>query len=160
VTTTQPPPPVTTTTSPPPPPLPPAGVAVITGLVGGPATLQRTVNMAPPAAWANHTGRCEVVNTTWGYSTPIACNATSARIDLDYGANRIVVRAYAPSGAGQADSAARNATVRDPDMCGTKPCQIPRSIEENQTAPMGVGGLGLLACAYLLRLRPRRDEEQ
>ncbi|GLZ28953.1 hypothetical protein Lesp02_11430 [Lentzea sp. NBRC 105346] len=155
-TTTTTPPPVTTTTTPPPPSLPPAGATVITGIVGTQTSYQRTVNMAPPPAWASHNGRCEVVNTTYGYSTPIACNATSARIDLDIGINRIVVRAYAASGSGQVDSASRSATVRE-DTCGGKPCQIPRSIE---TAPMGVGGLGLLACAYLLRIGRRREEEE
>lgn len=158
VTTTTTPPPVvpTTTTPPPPPPLPPAGAVVITSITGPLTSYSRKVNMAPPAAWANHTGRCEVVNTTMGTSTAIACNATLANIDVDFGSNRIVVRAFGTSG--QVDSAAKNVMMRDPDMCGTKPCQIPRSIESN-TAPAGVGGLGLLACAYLLRIR-RRDEEE
>ncbi|MGW6934403.1 hypothetical protein ACWGE0_30395 [Lentzea sp. NPDC054927] len=153
-------PPPTTTTPPPPPSLPTAGAAVITGITGGRMVPRRTVNMAPPADWASHNGRCEVVNKTQGYSVGIACSATSAVIDLEEGANSIVVRAYAASGAGQVDSAARNANYIA-DECAGKPTCVPRMAPAGaDTAPMGAGGLGLLACAFLLRIGVRRDEEK
>jgi sugar lactone lactonase YvrE len=158
------PPPTTTTTTPPPPPPPPpslptAGAVVITGITGGRMLPSRTVNMAPPADWANHNGRCEVVNKTQGYSVAIACNATTARIDVEEGGNSIVVRAYAASGGGQVDSAARNA-IYTADECGGKPGCVPRLAPAGAgTAPMGAGALGLLACAFLLRIGVRRGEE-
>ncbi|MET1071792.1 MAG: hypothetical protein ABWY11_04005 [Umezawaea sp.] len=158
-TTTEPPPPVvTTTTTPPPPSLPTAGAAVITTITGGPASYTKTVNMAPPADWASHDGSCEVVNTTYGYSTPIACSATSTTIEADIGINRIVVRAYAAGGGSSVDSAPKNTNVRDPELCGTKPCQIPRAAPESPAAPMGAGGLGLIATAALLRVGRRRSD--
>ncbi|MFJ8959289.1 hypothetical protein ACIRG5_07835 [Lentzea sp. NPDC102401] len=159
------PPPTTTTTTPPPPPPPPpslptAGAAVITGFVGGRMTPSRTVNMAPPADWASHNGRCEVVNKTQGYSVGIACNATTARIDVEEGTNSIVVRAYAATGGGQVDSAAKN-VIYVIDECQGKPGCIPRLAPAGAgTAPMGAGGLGLLACAFLLRIGARRGEEE
>ncbi|SES35787.1 hypothetical protein SAMN05216188_13835, partial [Lentzea xinjiangensis] len=147
-----------TPTPPPPPPLPAAGATVITGFVGGVRMPSRTVNMAPPADWASHTGRCEVVNTTWDYAVGIPCGATTARISLEEGSNTIVVRAYAASGGGQVDSAARNASYLA-DECGGKPGCIPRLAPAGaQTAPMGAGGVGLLACAFLLRIGVRRED--
>jgi hypothetical protein len=130
---------------------------VITTITGGPNVTLKRVNMAPPADWANHDGTCEVVNTTWGYSTPIACSATSASIDADIGINRIVVRAHAASGGGSVDSAPKTTNVREPDTCGGKICQIPRG--EAPVAPMGAGGLGLIAAAALLRVGRRPEED-
>ncbi|WP_045317817.1 hypothetical protein [Lentzea aerocolonigenes] len=153
------PPPTTTTTPPPPPPsLPTAGAAVISSITGGRMASRRTVNMAPPADWASHNGRCEVVNKTQGYSVGIACTATTAQIDLEEGINSIVVRAYAASGGGQVDSAAKNANFIL-DECQGKPGCIPR-LAPAGTAPAGAGGLGLLACAFLLRIGVRREEEK
>jgi hypothetical protein len=157
------PPPTTTTTTPPPPPsLPTAGVVVITGMTGGPRVPTRKLTLVPPADWANHNGRCEVVNTTWDYAVGIACSATSAQISLEEGPNRIVVRAYAATGGGQVDSAAKN-TNFILDECQGKPGCIPRLAPAGEgTAPMGAGGLGLLACAFLLRIGVpgnRRGEE-
>ncbi|ANZ42309.1 hypothetical protein BBK82_46720 [Lentzea guizhouensis] len=162
-----PPPPVTTTTTPPPPPPPPpppslpsAGATVITSLTGGRLVPTRRVNMAPPADWASHNGRCEVVNVTYGFAVGIPCNATTATIDVDEGSNRILVRAYAASGGGQVDSAAKT-TLFTYDECAGKPSCIPRMAPAGvETAPMGAGGLGLLAAAFLLRIKPRREDEQ
>ncbi|GGU31075.1 hypothetical protein [Lentzea flava] len=156
--------PTTTTTTPPPPPPPPslpsAGATVITGLSGTRTNPTRRVTMSPPADWANHNGRCEVVNKTYGFSVGIPCNATSATIEVDEGSNAIVVRAYAASGAGQVDSAARN-TLFTYDECAGKPSCIPRSAPAGAgTAPMGAGGLGLLAAAFLLRIGVRREEDK
>ncbi|WP_329793291.1 hypothetical protein V1227_15635 [Lentzea sp. DG1S-22] len=161
-----PPPPVTTTTTPPPPPPPPppslptAGVTVITGVSSGRTLPRRTLTLTPPADWASHNGRCEVVNRTYGYSAGIPCNATTAVIDLEEGTNAIVVRAYAATGAGQVDSAVRNVLFTY-DECQGKPGCIPRREPAGAgTAPMGAGGLGLLACAFLLRIGVRREEEK
>ncbi|RDI22347.1 hypothetical protein [Lentzea flaviverrucosa] len=160
-----PPPPVTTTTTPPPPPPPPpslpsAGAVVISSISGLRTNPTRRVTLAPPADWASHNGRCEVVNKTYGYSVGIACNATSASIDVDEGSNAIVVRAFAASGAGQVDSAQKNTTFTY-DECAGKPNCIPRMAPAGvETAPMGAGGLGLLACAFLLRIGVRRGEEE
>ncbi|MCS7481064.1 hypothetical protein ACFFQW_06280 [Umezawaea endophytica] len=164
-TTTEPPPPpvvTTTTTEPPPPPsLPQAGATLITSITGGVASYIKTVNMAWPADWASHNGTCEVVNTTFGYSTPIACGTTQTTIDADIGPNRIVVRAYAATGGGSVDSLSKSTTVRDLEQCGNKPCQVPRSAPEApESAPMGAGGLGLIAVAALLRVGRRRDDEE
>ncbi|SFQ98645.1 hypothetical protein SAMN04488564_101668 [Lentzea waywayandensis] len=159
------PPPTTTTTTPPPPPPPPpslpsAGAVVITGITGVRTNPTRRVNMAPPADWASHNGRCEVVNKTYGFSVGIPCNATTATIDVDEGSNAIVVRAYAASGAGQVDSAQKNALFTY-DECAGKPSCIPRMAPAGAgTAPMGAGGLGLLACAFLLRIGVRRGDEE
>ena len=118
------------------------------------------MTLSPPADWASHNGRCEVVNTTQGYSVGIACNATTAAIDLEEGSNTIVVRAYAASGAGQVDSASKNA-IYLPDECAGKPNCVPRMAPAGaETAPMGAGALGLLACAFLLRIGVRREEEK
>ncbi|SDP05198.1 hypothetical protein [Lentzea jiangxiensis] len=162
-----PPPPVTTTTTPPPPPPPPpppslptAGATVITGVSSGRTLPRRTLTLTPPADWASHNGRCEVVNRTYGYSVGIPCNATTAAIDLEEGTNAIVVRAYAATGAGQVDSAVRNVLFTY-DECQGKPGCIPRMAPAGAgTAPMGAGGLGLLACAFLLRIGVRREEEK
>jgi hypothetical protein len=133
---------------------------VITGISGVRTNPTRRVTLAPPADWASHNGRCEVVNKTYGFSVGIPCNATSATIDVDEGGNAIVVRAYAASGAGQVDSAQRNA-IFTYDECAGKPSCIPRMAPAGaETAPMGAGGLGLLACAFLLRIGVRRDEEK
>ncbi|GHH53678.1 hypothetical protein [Lentzea cavernae] len=162
-----PPPPVTTTTTPPPPPPPPppslptAGAGVITGVTGGRMLPRRTVSMAPPADWASHNGRCEVVNRTQGYSVGIACSATTAQIDVEEGSNSIVVRAYAASGAGQVDSAARNVIYTSDGCLPNKPTCVPQQVPAGAgTAPMGAGGLGLLACAFLLRIGVRRGDEE
>ncbi|WP_434446277.1 hypothetical protein [Lentzea sp. E54] len=157
------PPPTTTTTTPPPPPppsLPTAGAVVISSITGTRTNPTRRVNLAPPADWASHNGRCEVVNKTYGFSVGIPCNATTASIDVDEGSNAIVVRAFAASGAGQVDSASRNVLFTY-DECMGKPGCIPRMEPAGAgTAPMGAGGLGLLACAFLLRIGVRRDEEK
>ncbi len=155
-----PPPTTTTPPPPPPPPLPTAGAGVITGASGGRLVPTRRLTLAPPADWASHNGRCEVVNRTYGFSVGIACNATSATIDVDEGGNSIVVRAYAATGAGQVDSAARNVNFTY-DECAGKPTCIPKMAPAGAgTAPMGAGALGLLACAFLLRIGVRRDEEK
>ena len=164
-TTTEPPPPpvvtTTTTTVPPPPSLPQAGAAVITTITGGAGSYTKTVNMAWPADWASHNGTCEVLNTTYGYGTPIACGTAQTTIEADVGINRILVRAYAATGGGSVDSASKSTNVRDPELCGTKPCVIPRSAPEApESAPTGAGGLGLIAVAALLRVGRRRDDEE
>jgi sugar lactone lactonase YvrE len=157
-TTTQPPP--TTTTEPPPPSLPGAGAVVISSITGT-GLVSRRVNLAPPSDWAGHNGACEVVNLTYGTSTPIACSVTAATIEVDIGSNRIVVRAHAATGGGSVDSAARSVAVRDPDECppGSRTC-VPRSVPASgsEPAPMGAGGIGLLATAFLLHLRARRED--
>ncbi|HEX7304284.1 hypothetical protein [Lentzea sp.] len=157
-----PPPTTTTTTQPPPPPsLPTAGAAVITGLSGARTVPTRRVTMAPPADWASHNGRCEVVNTTYGFSVGIACNSTTATIDVDEGVNTIVVRAYAANGGGQVDSAGRNTTFTYDNCLPNKPTCIPQRVPAGAgTAPMGAGGLGLLACAFLLRVGVRKEDEK
>nr|QEO73942.1 hypothetical protein [uncultured bacterium] len=157
-TTTQAPVPTTTTTPPPPPPpsLPTAGAVVITSFGSGGDMYVKRVNLAPPADWAGHNGACEVINETWGYSQPIACSATSATISVDYGSNRIIVRAHAASGTGSVNSAARSVMVRDTETCGGRVCQprsVPAGAESNQLVG---GGIGLLATAWLLTLRNRR----
>ncbi|HEX8870743.1 MAG TPA: hypothetical protein VF821_34075 [Lentzea sp.] len=133
---------------------------MITGASGTRTNPTRRLTLAPPADWASHNGRCEVVNKSYGYSVAIACNATSATIDVDEGSNAIVVRAYAASGAGQVDSAQRNVLFTY-DECNGKPTCIPRMAPAGAgTAPAGAGGLGLLACAFLLRIGVRREEEK
>ena len=163
-TTTVPPPVVTTTTTttiPPPPSLPTAGAAVITTITGSIASYTKTVNMAWPADWASHNGTCEVVNTTYGARTAISCGAASATIDLDVGSNRIVVRAYAATGGTSVDSASKNTNVRETEPCPKSPCQLPRGASEApESAPMGAGGLGLIATAALLRVGRRRTDEE
>jgi hypothetical protein len=158
-TTTQPPVVVTTTTTttpPPPPPLPSAGVQVISTVGAGSHQYERKVTTAPPADWASHSGTCEVVNTTYGSSVPIACSGGAVTIDVDLGSNALVVRAHGPSGS--VDSKVYNAFVRDPiENCGggriCQPLSVPASDEGNQLVG---GGIGLLATAWLLTLRNRR----
>ncbi|UVS77768.1 hypothetical protein [Actinokineospora sp. UTMC 2448] len=166
-TTTQPPPPPTTTTTttqaPPPASVPTAGATVITGVSG--VNYQRTVAMAPPADWANHDGTCEVVNRTYGYTTPIACSATSAVISIEEGSNSIVVRAHARDGSRSVDSAARAVFKRiDEPTCrpGTRICERPRvaTAPAEETAGTGVmvaAGIGLLITSALLRVRRRGE---
>lgn len=97
------------------------------------------------------------MNKTQGYSVGIACSATSAPVDLEEGSNTIVVRAYAASGGGQVESAAKNA-LYILDECQGRPGCVPRMAPAGvETAPMGAGGLGLLACAFLLRIGVRRN---
>ncbi|MBB5954022.1 hypothetical protein FHS29_000592 [Saccharothrix tamanrassetensis] len=157
-TTTVPPP--TTTTTPPPPSLPAAGATVITSLVATGDMFSRQVNMAPPPDWANHNGRCEVVNTTHGYSVEIPCSATSAQIYVDVGANRVVVRAYAATGSGSVDSNYRSARVIEEEPCpGGKICQ-PRRAPSSESTPLVGGGIGLLATAWLLGVRDRRRRNE
>lgn len=158
--TTQPP----TTTPPPPPPLPTAGATVISNVAGTVYSYERQVTTAPPADWASHTGRCEVVNLTAGYTAPIPCAGGTASISLDFGQNQLVVRAHAAGGSGSVDSAVRLASVREepPPNCGTRICR-PHSAPEAGTDQLVGGGIGLLATAWLLRLRNRRErgtEEQ
>lgn len=162
-TTTVPPapPPTTTTTTtvppPPPPSLPTAGAAVITTFGPTGDMYTKRVNMTPPADWASHDGPCELINLTFGHSEPIACSATSAMIGVDVGSNRIVVRAHAATGTGSVDSAVRSTPVRDIDECGGRICQprsVPAAAEGNQLVG---GGIGLLATAWLLTLRNRRE---
>ncbi|GAB2963450.1 YncE family protein [Saccharothrix stipae] len=161
-TTTQapppPPPPTTTTTvAPPPPSLPQGGVTVISLVGAGSHRYEKKVTTAPPADWASHTGRCEVVNTTHENSVPIACAGGTVTIAVDIGPNALVVRAYAASGSGSVDSAVRNAPVRETENCGggriCQPRSVPASEESNQLVG---GGIGLLATAWLLTLRNRR----
>jgi hypothetical protein len=159
-TTPPPPPPTTTTTTPPPPPppsLPTAGAVVITSFGATGDMFTKRVNMAPPADWASHNGACEVVNVTWDYVEPIACSATSATIMVDVGPNRILVRAYAATGTGVVESAIRSVSVRDTETCGGRVCQ-PRSVPAAAEGEQLVGGgIGLLATAWLLTLRNRRN---
>ncbi|MEU5692145.1 hypothetical protein [Actinosynnema sp. NPDC020468] len=160
ITTTTTPPPVITTTTPPPPTMPAAGAAVITSLLNTGDVYSREASLAPPADWASHNGRCEVINTTYGYATAIACSAGSAVVSTDVGVNRFVVRAYAADGSTSVDSAPRSVTVRDVDSCpGTKICQVPRFAPESGSGPMVNGGLGLIATAFLLRFGRRRRTE-
>ncbi|WP_309110646.1 hypothetical protein [Saccharothrix sp.] len=159
-TTTPPPQPQpTTTTTPPPPSLPSAGAVVISSVGATGDMFSRIVNTAPPADWANHSGTCEVVNTTWGTSVPIACSGGSVEIYVDYGTNRIVVRAHA--GGQSVDSYHRSVTVRDleTEPCGGGRICQPRSAPRAETAPMATGGLALLAAAWLLGLRNRKRPE-
>lgn len=145
----------TTTTTPPPPSLPTAGAVVITGLTQNGDMFSRQVTMAPPPDWANHNGSCEVVNLTFGGSEAIACNATSATIYVDVGMNQIVVRAHAAGGGASVDSNVRSTRVIDREPCpGGTICQ-PRRLP-SQEAPLVGGGIGLLATAWLLRIRNRR----
>ncbi|MEJ2856819.1 MULTISPECIES: hypothetical protein [unclassified Saccharothrix] len=161
-TTTQPPAPqptTTTTTTPPPPSLPTAGAVVISGVGLTGDVFSRVVNTSPPADWANHTGTCEVVNTTYSYSVAIPCSGGSVEIYVDYGSNRLVVRAYA--GGQSVDSYHRTVTVRDPE---TEPCSGGRTCLPRRApsaAPMAGGGIALLAAAWLLGLRnSRRPDDE
>ncbi|NUT99277.1 MAG: fibronectin type III domain-containing protein, partial [Saccharothrix sp.] len=159
-TTTQPPAPQpTTTTTPPPPSMPTAGVVVISAVGLSGDTFSRVVNTSPPADWANFSGTCEVVNTTYDYSVPIPCSGGSVEIYVDYGSNRLVVRASA--GGQSVDSYPRSVAVRDPE---TEPCSGGRICQPRSApsaAPMAGGGIALLAAAWLLGLRNRRrpDDE-
>lgn len=101
-----------------------------------------------------------MVNVDYGYAVPIACSGGTVTVTVEYGPNSLVVRAHAASGAGSVDSEARSVPVREPiDECGTgKICQpksAPASAEGNQLVG---GGIGLLATAWLLTLRNRREE--
>ena len=156
------PPPTTTTTTttppppPPPPPLPNAGVQVISTVGPGAHRYQRKVTTAPPADWASHSGTCEVVNTTYGSSVPIACSGGTVTIAVDVGSNTLLVRAHAASGS--VNSKVHNVFVQEPiDNCGgvrnCRPQSAPASDESNQLVG---GGIGLLATAWLLTLRNRR----
>jgi hypothetical protein len=163
-TTTNPPepPPQTTTEPPPPPPSMPTAGAVVIGTVTAPNGAQdysRLVSLNPPSDWANHNGRCQLVNTTQGYSVTIACSATSAEIGVEEGNNRLVVRAQASDGSQSVDSAAK--TVRGPrePMCGKYACFGAGKILELSPVekPVDFGqagaGLGLLVIAVLLYAR-------
>ena len=141
--------------------MPTAG-AVIIGTVtapGGQMDYSRLVALSPPGDWANHNGRCELVNTTQGYSTTIACSATSAEIGVEQGNNRLVVRAHASDGSQSVESAAK--TVRGPrePMCGKYVCFGTGKIVELSPVekPISFGqagtGLGLLVIAVLLYAR-------
>ncbi|MGW5052381.1 hypothetical protein [Actinokineospora sp. NPDC004072] len=167
-TTTQPPPPpttTTTTTQPPPATVPSAGATVITGVANA-GLYERTITMAPPPDWANHDGTCEVVNRTYGYTTAIACSATSAVISIEEGSNSIVVRAHARDGSQSVDSAARAVFKRiDEPTCrpGVR-CELPRvasapAQESAGTEIMVAAGIGLLITSALLRVRRRGEHE-
>ncbi|MCE7000681.1 hypothetical protein LZG04_38570 [Saccharothrix sp. S26] len=157
-----PPPPTTTTTTtppppPPPPPLPSAGAVVISTIGAGAHVYEKRVTTAPPADWASHTGRCEVVNTTLEATAPIACAGGTVTIAVDYGSNSIVVRAYAASGSGSVESAVRTAIVREPiENCGGGRICRPNSLPASEDNQLIGGGIGLLATAWLLTLRNRR----
>ncbi|NUT45810.1 MAG: hypothetical protein HOV94_00625 [Saccharothrix sp.] len=158
-TTTQAPVPTTTTTTPPPPPsLPSAGAVVISTVGAGANRYEKKITTAPPADWASHNGTCEVVNETLGATRAIPCSGGTATIAVDVGVNSVVVRAYAASGSGSVDSAVRNILVRDPEeTCGGgKICQ-PRSLPASEDNQLIGGGIGLLATAWLLTLRNRRQ---
>ncbi|MFJ6674983.1 hypothetical protein ACIQMJ_28105 [Actinosynnema sp. NPDC091369] len=161
-TTTQPPVVITTTTTTPPPPPPPSlpsnGAVVISTVGAGSHVFEKRVTTAPPADWASHGGQCQVVNLTLDATAPIACAGGTATIAVDYGSNALVVRAYAASGSGYAESAVWTTLVREPvENCGggriCQPKSLPASDEDNQLVG---GGIGLLATAWLLTLRNRR----
>ncbi|MFC6091029.1 hypothetical protein [Saccharothrix lopnurensis] len=154
------PPAPTTTTPPPPPPLPTAGASVITSVTGGIYAIRRTVTTGPPADWAGHAGRCEVVNTDYGYTAAIPCAGGSAPITVEFGANNVVVRAHAVDGSAFVDSAARlvNLAERDPG-CGNRGGCVPRGLPASEDDRLVGGGLGLLATAWLLRLRRQKTED-
>jgi hypothetical protein len=166
-TTTNPPapPPTTTTTQEPPPPPPPppslpsAGAAVIGGVLsGGRLDYTRTMALNPPSDWANHNGSCELVNTTYGYATAIACSATSAEIAVETGSNRLVVRAHASDGR-SVDSAPKSVPGPREPTCGKYACFSTGKILELSPVerPIRFGqagaGLGLLVIAVLLYAR-------
>lgn len=160
---TEPPPP-----PPPPAPVPSAGAVVITGssAPNGIYDSLRRITMSPPGDWARHDGRCEVVNVTQGYTTAIACSATSAQIHTEMGPNRIVVRAHARDGSRSVDSAVRSVLGPREPMCGKYLClagdQVVELSPTERSVPVGqVGtGLGLLALAVLLRVAGRREEDR
>ncbi|GAB1513386.1 hypothetical protein JCM33774_54280 [Actinophytocola sp. KF-1] len=164
VTTTNPPapPPTTTTQEPPPPPspsLPSAGASIIGGvLAGGRLDYTRTMALNPPSDWANHDGRCELVNTTQGYTTAIACSATAAEIAVEEGSNRLVVRAHASDGR-SVDSAPKSVAGPREPTCGKYACFSTGKILELSPVerPVRFGqagaGLGLLVIAVLLYAR-------
>ncbi|WP_326922121.1 fibronectin type III domain-containing protein [Actinophytocola sp.] len=174
-TTTNPPPPppppptTTTTTPPPPPPPPPATVptegAVVISSISNVDPFTRRLNLAPPADWANHDGTCTAINTTVGDDVPISCSASSVEMSVDVGINRFVIRATARDGSRSVVSAARSVSVRDPEpTCGKYACLRANNVVELsptqksiQYGPAGAG-LGLLALAFLLRVR-RRDTD-
>lgn len=159
-TTTPPPPPPTTTQPPPPPPsLPTAGATVIGSVLsGGRQDYSRTMALAPPPDWANHDGRCELVNTTQGYAVTIACSATSATIGVEEGSNRLVVRAHASDGR-SVDSAPKSVLGPREPQCGKYACFNAGKILELSPVdrPVRFGqagaGLGLLVIAVLLYAR-------
>jgi hypothetical protein len=141
--------------------MPTAG-AVVIGTVTAPGGLQdysRLVTLTPPGDWANHNGRCALVNTTHGYATTIACSASSAEIGVEEGSNRLVVRATASDGSQSVDSAAK--TVRGPrePTCGKYACFSAGKIVELSPVdrPISFGqagaGLGLLVIAVFLYAR-------
>ncbi|CRK55594.1 VgrG protein [Alloactinosynnema sp. L-07] len=166
-TTTQPPPPPPTTTQPPPPPpapVPTAGAVVITAHTA--TGYSRRLTMAPPADWANHDGACVVVNKTYDYSEPIACDATTANIAVEEGSNMVVVRATARDGSRSVESATRRISFPIQNECRPgRICPIPNAASdpvsnEVSSGPMVGAGIGLLATAALLRFGVRRREEE
>ncbi len=160
-TTTTTPPAPTTTTTPPPPPMPAAGAVVISGVAANGDTFSRTVTTSPPPDWANHGGRCEVVNTTHSYSVAIPCSGGTLDMYVEVGSNRLVVRAFDAAGSVSVDSAARTVRVIDyePEPCpGNQICQ-PRRGPSSESTPLVGGGIGLLATAWLLRIRDRRRRD-
>ncbi|ONI84912.1 hypothetical protein ALI22I_31080 [Saccharothrix sp. ALI-22-I] len=155
-TTTQAPPP-TTTTTPPPPSLPTAGAGVISTVGAGSNRYEKKVTTAPPADWASHGGRCEVVNRTYEYAVAIACSGGVVTVPVEEGSNSIVVRAHAASGSGSVDSAAKSAPVLEPQQpCGGGMVCRPHSVPAEGESNLVSGGIGLLATAWLLTLRNRR----
>jgi hypothetical protein len=168
--TNNPPPPTEEPPPPPPPPatVPTAGATVITGITapGGNIDSMRRVAMSPPSDWASHDGTCQVINTTFGYMTTIACGATVAEIGVETGSNRIIVRATARDGSRSVDSAGRSAQGPREPMCGKVYCVGGNKLVEltPTSKPINFGqagtGLGLLVIAVLIRLvgRPAREE--
>jgi hypothetical protein len=167
-----PPPATNPTTDPPadPPPaatVPTAGATLITGATGTREDYTRHVTMSWPSDWAGHDGACQVVNLTLGNAVTIACGTTAVDIDVDTGANRVVVRAIARDGSRSVDSAAR--TVQGPrePMCGKYLClgggklveltPTERSVDFGQ-AGTGVGFLVIAVLVQVVGRRGRADE--
>jgi hypothetical protein len=165
-TTTEPPPPPPTTEEPPPPaPVPAAGATVIVGssAPNGQIDNTRRLTLSPPGDWAGHDGRCEVVNTTQGYTTAIACSAGSVDVYVEMGSNRFVVRAHARDGSRSVDSASRAVQGPREPMCGKYACVAgDKIVDLSPTAqPVRFGqagaGVGLLVIALWLKFGRRKD---
>ena len=146
--------------------MPTAGAVVITGSSApeGPTGYTRRLVLSPPADWAAHDGRCEVVNTTYGYSETVACSATSVDVYVEMNNNRFVVRAYAADASRSVESAARNVRGPREPRCGKVYCVGGGKVVELSPAeqPIHYGqagaGLGLLVVAVLLRVVRRQEK--
>jgi hypothetical protein len=150
--------------------VPTDGATVISSITApnGAYEFERRVTTTPPADWASHDGRCDVVNLTNGYRVPIPCSASYADVGVDTGSNRIVIRAYARDDSRSVDSAARNVQGPREPQCGPQLCLgsgqiIDLSPTEKQIDFGQAGaGLGLMVLAVLLRFvgrRPKDDED-